>query len=111
MKSSDIKIDATTERGRLFQIGVQDRMREYERRDRVWAMQMVGAGCVATHPDDGWVNREAKSFALVYPQFSGGIVTVGSLVALGNHRSHRLVRVTGVRHGLLGSVNYEYEEV
>lgn len=68
--------------------------REYEANQLEWARTLMRQGIKAAHPDDGWVDRKKNTFVLMYPEFRSDI-SVGSLVALGNHEKYRLVRVTG----------------
>ena len=65
-----------------------------ERQDEhdAWVARLRAEGVAAAHPDDGWVDRDVPRVRLVYPAFDDG-VKVGSLVALGDSRSHRLVRL------------------
>jgi hypothetical protein len=57
-----------------------------------WREQMINGGIKAAHPDDGWVDRAASTVQFVYPYFNLGAVA-GDLVALGDERKHRIVRL------------------
>jgi hypothetical protein len=62
-----------------------------------WITELRSRGVKAAHPDDGWVDREANTVALVYATFNDGL-QVGDLLALGSpsdSRGTRIVRVTG----------------
>jgi hypothetical protein len=66
----------------------------YYERERRWCDELREAGIKAAHPDDGWVDREANTVRLEYPQFVGPLA-VGDVIALGQPEGYRLVRLTG----------------
>lgn len=62
---------------------------------RQWVADQRALGCKAAHPDDGWVDREANTVGLCYPQFNDGL-GVGDVLALGWAGCDvRYVRITG----------------
>jgi len=93
-----------------------NKMREWEDSynllRRAWIAELRAQGVSAAHPDDGWVNRNDNILYPVYPDFNDGI-EVGSTVALGDHRKHRLVRVTATERNFLNPkrLSYHFEEV
>lgn len=80
-------------------------------REQEWIAELMEAGVRAAHPDDGWVDREANTVALVYPQFDLG-VQAGDIIALGRPDRHRIVHVTGrqVHTGLTATVHLQFRE-
>lgn len=66
----------------------------YYERERQWCDELREAGIRAAHPDDGWVDRQANTVRLEYPQFAGRL-EVGDLIALGQPERYRVVRITG----------------
>lgn len=67
---------------------------------REWIAKLRAAGVKAAHPDDGWVDREADTVHLCYPQFNDGL-GVGDLLALGGPERSRIVRVYGTSENRL----------
>ena len=70
---------------------------------REWIADLRARHVRAAHPDDGWVDREANTVRLIYPQYSDD-VEVGALLALGSPGSKtRIVRITAIEpdRGLL----------
>lgn len=79
-------------------------MKQYER-ETEWIKGLRANGVKASHPDDGWVDREKNEIHLCYPQFNDGL-KVGDRLALGTHDKFRIVEVTGYRKGLFGVLEY-----
>ena len=86
------------------------RVSAYER--KAWVKKMRALGVRASHPDDGWVDRENNHLQLCYPDFERSLA-VGSLIALGGPENYRLVRVTKVdtEQRIIPDslITYEYE--
>lgn len=57
-----------------------------------WIAYLRKNGVKASHPDDGWVNRNINQVTFSYPQFDDG-VSVGDYIALGWEWKWRLVKV------------------
>lgn len=66
---------------------------EQASKQREWVQRLRSIGISASHPDDGWVDRRENTVCLVYPHFNDG-VSVGSMVALGEPDSFRIVEIT-----------------
>jgi len=88
-----------------------DRM---EMEEHAWIADLRKKGYKASHPNDGWVDRQKKEFHLCYPQFDDG-VTLGSMVMLGwpYHPEENVpVIVTAVREAKYSRmIYYSYVEV
>ena len=72
-----------------------------DREKREWIADLRARGFKASHPNDGWVNREENEVHLAYPQFDDG-VQIGDKLMLGwpgPHSSLRPVRITDERFG------------
>lgn len=82
--------------GAEFLDQIEINYRAYQRNQEMWKIDLIKQGVVAAHPDDGWVDRGQKFFRLVYPEFIAGVIKENSLVALGNHHTYRLVRITRI---------------
>lgn len=67
-----------------------------------WRAALRAAGIKAAHPNDGWVDREALTVIMVYPDFDDG-AGVGDVIALGWPDNYRLAVITGRRAQLLSS--------
>lgn len=65
---------------------------EAQRRQESWIRTLRLMGVAAAHPDDGWVNQVKCTLRFCYPQFNDG-ANVGSVVALGDPRKFRLVKL------------------
>jgi len=87
--------------GARFHAGILRAAREYEEKQAAWRESLRAAGVAATHPDDGWVNREKNTLHLCYPHIMGEL-KIGSLVALGDHEKYRIVRLASFRRWLTG---------
>jgi hypothetical protein len=89
----EIKINSSCPPAMAALIHDQSRRMVDEQAD--WVAHLRALGVRAAHPDDGWVDREANTVRLEYPQF-GGRLAVGDLLALGSPRDDtRIVRITG----------------
>jgi hypothetical protein len=78
-----------------------------------WVAMLREQGIKAAHPDDGWVDRNKNTVHFAYPNFGGDhSVKEGSLIALGRPDKWRIVRITGCRDSILGSMRWwSFEEV
>ncbi|MDH5572772.1 MAG: hypothetical protein OEY89_13480 [Gammaproteobacteria bacterium] len=87
---------------------------EYKENTRKWIQRLKSEGFKASHPNDGWVNREINELHLAYPQFDSG-VEVGDLVMLGwpdDKKSERPVRIIGLRKGhVCGMIYWKFEDM
>lgn len=71
----------------------EDGCRSMQSEQDAWIAKLRAEGVKASHPDDGWVNREENIAQLVYPHFNDG-VEVGDKIALGQPwGDHRIVTV------------------
>jgi hypothetical protein len=70
-------------------------VRDSEHDEAAWIAALRAKGVKAAHPDDGWVDRDEQRLHFCYPTFFEE-PQPGDLVALGNHREFRLVRVTSI---------------
>lgn len=86
--------------------------RKKDRSEREWISQLKGIGIKATHPDDGWVNREQNYVKFCYPYFKYADLAVGDLAVLGNFEQFRLVRITKIKDSIFlkNSLKYYYFE-
>lgn len=82
---------------------------ESKKRYAKWIKWLQDYGVVASHPNDGWVNREEETFSLGYPHFNFGI-EVDSQVALGDPESFRVVVVDRIDKKFFGGYTYHYTE-
>ena len=75
------------------------KMREWERTygtgQAAWIAALVAGGVKAARPEDGWVDRKNNMVCMLYCDFDDG-AGVGDLVALGDHKQYRIVRITGI---------------
>lgn len=92
---------------------VLDARRTYNSAQNEWVHMLRSKGIRAAHPDDGWVDRKENSIMFAYPEFDD-VVWVGSHMALGDHRSYRIVVVTRLEQPRFFSVlglKYFFEDV
>ena len=75
-----------------------------------WIAHLRSAGVKASHPNDGWVDRDNFTLNLVYPDFDDG-VDVGDLVALGRPNDYYIVKITKKTDQLWGSADFSYERL
>ncbi|QOV08415.1 hypothetical protein Kirov_216 [Bacillus phage Kirov] len=69
---------------------------EYNENERQWIADLESQGVKASHPDDGWVDRQKNIVFLCYPQFNN-YPEIGDTIALGSaYSGHRLVKVVEV---------------
>lgn len=68
---------------------------DFEKNEKAWIQMLREKGIVASHPDDGWVDRKENTAQMVYPHFNDGI-EIGSLIALGRVDKWRVVRVVDI---------------
>lgn len=74
----------------------------------IWKNVMVGAGCIAAFPVDGWVDIEEYEFQAVNPIYITRDIQVGDFVALGGPDVWMIVSIEYVRKSLLGNTYYGY---
>jgi len=61
-----------------------------------WIENLRKQGYKASHPNDGWVDRENNKIYLAYPQFNDGIgVNDKLMIGSPNSDNNRPVRITG----------------
>lgn len=82
--------------GADFLAGMARHKRERDTKQAAWHAELRRQGVVATHPDDGWIDRQNNTLHLCYPHIMGE-VKPGALVALGDHEKHRIVRLLSYR--------------
>lgn len=68
---------------------------ELEGNKRQWIMNLREQGVKASHPDDGWVDREKNTVFFCYPQFND-YPKIGDTIALGWDWKYRLVKVVAI---------------
>ena len=77
-----------------------------------WIAGLRSAGFKASHPNDGWVDREHNHLMFAYPQFNDG-ADVGDLVMLGwptdKEEKLRPVRLTSLIEGMF-ITKYGFED-
>lgn len=84
---------------------------EYENEKDKWIKNLIKNGYKASHPNDGWVDRENYSFRLVYPHFDYGI-KIGDKVMLGWHSGNeRAIKVVSIREGKFGDKVYSFKDL
>lgn len=87
---------------------------EKEEEEKEWIKNLREAGFKAAHPNDGWVDRDAKEICLVYPQFNDGI-DIGDAIMLGwpfDKKSCRPVKVIGKKPSFVGGfVYWQFEDL
>lgn len=72
-----------------------------------WITMLKADGVKASHPEDGWVDREKNEVFFCYPQFGGDDnVSFGDRVALGRPGKYRIVEIIGSRRVILGDMKY-----
>jgi hypothetical protein len=80
-----------------------------ENSEKLWIEHLREKGFKASHPNDGWVDRENHEVYFAYPQFNDG-ADVGDLVMLGwsdDKKSERPIRLIGKRELLLTYYKFE----
>lgn len=80
--------------GAAFLAGMLTHGRAYYDKQAAWHASLRKLGIAATHPDDGWVNRANNTIHLCYPHIMADVLKPGSIIALGDSESYRLVRLT-----------------
>lgn len=85
---------------------------EYEENKRQWIANLREQGVKASHPDDGWVDREKNTVFFCYPQFND-YPKVGDTISLGWHTKYRLVKVVEIIPCYFGTdrVRYAFEPI
>ncbi len=78
-----------------------------ESEEKEWIKKLRADGIKASHPDDGWVDRDVNKVFLSYPQFNDGI-QIGDRIALGWSWEYRIVRVTKIEESVLMRAPYYY---
>ena len=71
------------------------------RKTREWTDMLWKKGVKAAHPDDGWVKRDVDEIHITYPYF-GRNPNVNDVIALGDWRKYRLVRIVSVYDLFIG---------
>ena len=94
-------------------IGYDQRYKTNKAFCRAW---LRAHGIKLAHPDDGWVDRKNNSFMPAYPLFDdypreGDKIALGDASSDGPLLGHfRIVKITGVRKGVLSGHNhYQFE--
>jgi hypothetical protein len=79
--------------GDTFIAAYNSAWREQRAREECWVASMLHAGATIVTPDDGWVNRREHS--VLPPHYARYHIRtpIGGLIALGQPRRWRLVRV------------------
>lgn len=72
---------------------------------RKWIEDLMLKGIRASHPDDGWVNRQINEVQLCYPDFNMGLQE-GDKIALGTYREYRVVTIQSIRKSFCGGLTY-----
>ena len=109
------------DRGFAFALGMIDYANKRREELREWIEELRDIGCVAAHPDDGWVdgrgahplagNTLDRTIIFMYPYYNDGI-QVGDLVALGTPEEHRIVQlVKRDCSNFTGSITWHYEDI
>lgn len=80
---------------------------ESAKKKEVWISKLKAENIRASHPDDGWHDREKKSFILCYPDFFEGI-NVGDKVALGDYDEYKTLEVKEIIKSGFGQISYKY---
>jgi len=84
---------------------------EMERNKRQWIMDLRSQGVKASHPDDGWVDRNENTVFFSYPQFND-YPQVGDTIALGWDWKWRLVKVVAIVPCYFGTdIKYAFEPI
>ena len=65
--------------------------KKHEDKEKQWINELREQGFKASHPNDGWVDREKNIIRLVYPQFDDG-AKVGDKIMLGWHSDKKTWR-------------------
>lgn len=81
----------------------------------LWIAKLRANNIKASHPDDGWVDREKNKVCFMYPQFNDGI-DIGNSIALGSPDKYRVVKIIGIRDESCMGVGsgleyYQFKEV
>lgn len=80
------------ESGKKFVDVYEKTKKEQEERKAKFVFLLRQLGVTASHPDDGWHDRNGNNFGLAYPYHNDG-VKVGDMVALGNYDDFVVVKV------------------
>ena len=76
---------------------------EDKHKTREWVDMLRKKDVKAAHPDDGWVDRNINEFHLQYPYFGRNRkIYVNDIIALGDYREYRLVRILAIREVYIG---------
>lgn len=105
-RSNDGLVEGIGSGGEEFVRIYEDIAYNETQRTGAWVAKLRSLGVKASHPDDGWHNREEFHFGFAYPHFDDG-VKVGDMVALGGHSKFVVVCVSKVS-GLF-SKRYHYK--
>lgn len=86
---------------------------EQEDKKNNWIKELRGMGFKASHPNDGWVNRESLEVFFAYPQFNDG-ANIGDSVMLGwpyDEKSLRPIKLIGKRKTMTGGTWWKFEDL
>ena len=116
MKSKDGLIQANCSGNPEF-IKVYDNIsEEYDKAHNIWVQKLIHDGFKASHPNDGWVDREHNTVLFCYPHFDNH-PEVGDMIMLGSHTNYnnRPVRVTEVEFVKsmfdTGRIHYHFKDI
>ncbi len=96
-------------------MGIQ---REQAEQKKIWIEKLRNKRVIASHPNDGWVDRDNQIFSLAYPHFQDQALMVGDKVALGfvpgvskptPWEKFMLVEVTEIIPSRVGDERYHYK--
>lgn len=87
-----------------------DAIISYETKEKEWITRLRNEGYKASHPNDGWIDRENNKMLFVYPQFNDG-VDIGDKIVIGSHDSkERSVILTGKSEGYFNDY-YNFKDI
>ena len=84
---------------------------EQDANERKWIEELRKSGFKASHPNDGWVNRDKNEVHFAYPHFNDE-ANIGDLVMLGWHydkKTWRAVRIVGSRN-IFGNIWWKFDD-
>lgn len=87
----------------------EDICNDQQKRHDEWVEYLRGNGIAAAHPDDGWVDRENNTIQFAYPGFGRNNIKIGALVALGNYKKYRIVKIIEEEELLGGFKRWKFE--
>jgi hypothetical protein len=77
----------------------------YEKENK-WIEYLKSKNIKASHPDDGWVNREKNYIQFCYPHFKENI-QIGDFIALGSYRKYRIVKIIKIEKSILSLTDHD----